>query len=92
MIAPTLSDWRDESLAGGREALKNQRPDSQTEEVARLQVKIGDELKIDKVMLVKKTRRLEGHFPFRHGRDELSRTGKPAGRFTQHQESRFRGA
>jgi transposase-like protein len=55
ITAATLSDWRDDFLAGGQAALKSRPADDRDDEIARLRSKVG-ELTMDNELLLQRCR------------------------------------
>ena len=55
VTAATLSEWRDDFLAGGQAALKSRPTDDRDDEIARLRSKVG-ELTMDNELLLQRCR------------------------------------
>jgi hypothetical protein len=55
VTAATLSEWRDDFLAGGQAALKSRPADDRDDEIARLRAKVG-ELTMDNELLTQRCR------------------------------------
>ena len=55
VTAATLSEWRDDFLAGGQAALKSRPTDDRDDEIARLRAKVG-ELTMDNELLTQRCR------------------------------------
>src|SRR4028119_2442031 len=55
VTAATLSEWRDDFLAGGQAALKSRPADDRDDEIARLRAKVG-ELTMDNELLLQRCR------------------------------------
>src|SRR5262245_54027611 len=55
VTAATLSNWRDDFLAGGQAALKSRPADDRDDEIARLRAKVG-ELTMDNELLLQRCR------------------------------------
>src|ERR687895_8590 len=55
ITAATLSEWRDDFLAGGQAALKSRPADDRDDELARLRAKVG-ELTMDNELLLQRCR------------------------------------
>jgi len=62
VTAATLSDWRDEFLAGGEAALASKPTDAKAIEADRLKAKLG-ELMLERELLAEKITRLEAGRP-----------------------------
>lgn len=62
VTAGTLSEWRDQFLAGAEAALHSRPRDERDEEIARLKAKVGD-LTMDNELLESKIERLECGLP-----------------------------
>ena len=62
VTAGTVSQWREQFLAGGQGALHSRKRDERDEEIARFKAKVGD-LTMDNELLEAKIERLEGGLP-----------------------------
>ncbi len=62
VTAATLSQWRDQFLAGGEASLKSHRPDARDEEIKRLRAKVG-ETTMENELLLGRARAAEADRP-----------------------------
>lgn len=67
VTAATLSQWRDQFLAGGEAAIKSRHPDVRDEEVKRLREKVG-EVTMENELLLQRARAAEAKYPLGYRR------------------------